>query len=658
VSEIPRQVLSDAFQKQLRGRRVRAALFFTFRFDPGFFEREVLPVFFDVPLSHVPALRLLNLEDALRAVDGISVYYDARGLEAGAESAKLDVQRVPVTVSTGYFHPKNVLLLLDESLIVAALSANLTRAGWWENVEAVQIEEMHAGVPCSFRGDVLKLLRGLRRLTRNGREDPALDCIERFVVSVPQEEQRLRGGTVLPRLFSGGNVVDFLANDLKLGTRLRGCNLEILSPYFDADGAAPLVALCDAFRPGEVRVFLPRGLDGEARCSPEASAAIERLADWASLPGDLLHLSASVDRNLHAKVYRFFRRDDPYEAFFVGSVNLTSAAFQSGGNFESGFFVETESPPKKTLDWWLTVADSPATFQSAEESGDLPRGNGWKLGLRYHWTGETAESYWDGATPSPALTLLAQGSIVGELAPLAPRQWQPLDAAIAARLQQALTGSSFITVRIEGEEDAQILVDEVEMSHKPSLMRTLSTADILQYWALLSPEQRQQFLEERAVELLDDPELARWLGSERPRESADTFSTFARIYISFANLERAVRAALAEGREREAVDRLFGRKFDSLRRLIERIREEAAEDGVRQYVTLLCARQLLDVLAIDEPAFVESRRADLSTLRQLLDGAFTVRDRLQLGSAEERQEFLRWLERRFVRRAAVVEPAP
>src|SRR5262245_57383490 len=116
MADIPREVLSEHFQALMKGRVLKTGVFLTFRFDPGFFEQEVLPVFLDVPLSHEPAVRLVQLEDAIRErVDHLAVYYDLRGVEAGSTSAKLDVRRIPVSWSTGFFHPKNVLLLLEDA---------------------------------------------------------------------------------------------------------------------------------------------------------------------------------------------------------------------------------------------------------------------------------------------------------------------------------------------------------------------------------------------------------------------------------------------------------------------------------------------------------------------------------------------------------------
>ena len=70
MADIPHAVLSEHFQERMKGRRLRSAVFLTYQFDPGFFEQEVLPVLLDVPLSHAAAIRLVQLEDALRRVAG------------------------------------------------------------------------------------------------------------------------------------------------------------------------------------------------------------------------------------------------------------------------------------------------------------------------------------------------------------------------------------------------------------------------------------------------------------------------------------------------------------------------------------------------------------------------------------------------------------
>lgn len=154
MSNIPHAVLSEHFLERMRGRSLVSAVFTTFCFEPGFFEQEVLPVFFDLPLSHAGAIKLMQLEDAMRGLKGsVAVYFDENGIVADGGAARLDIRRIAVPHRTGIFHPKNVLALVEadepdehghhaRALLVSCMSANLTRSGWWENVEAVHVEEI------------------------------------------------------------------------------------------------------------------------------------------------------------------------------------------------------------------------------------------------------------------------------------------------------------------------------------------------------------------------------------------------------------------------------------------------------------------------------------------------------------------------------------
>jgi hypothetical protein len=139
TSELERAVLSDAIREAIGGRRVRVALFATYQLDPSFFELQVLPLLFDRAFSHVENVRRLQLEEALRDVEEVAVYFDRNALRPG--TAALDWRRYGGSRRDGVFHAKHVLLLVDAKddediprLIVVTTSANLTQAGWWENL--------------------------------------------------------------------------------------------------------------------------------------------------------------------------------------------------------------------------------------------------------------------------------------------------------------------------------------------------------------------------------------------------------------------------------------------------------------------------------------------------------------------------------------------
>ena len=130
----------------------------------------------------------------------------------------------------------------------------------------------------------------------------------------------------------------------------------------------PLKSLIKAFNPKQALVFLPRDRNGDVLCSPEVYKWVQDQdgVAWAALPPEITRVGKSQDattRTVHAKVYRFFSKRPAREIIFVGSVNLTSAAHQRGGNLETGILVEV--PVNRAPDWWLVGTDGPPP-------GDLP----------------------------------------------------------------------------------------------------------------------------------------------------------------------------------------------------------------------------------------------------------------------------------------------
>jgi hypothetical protein len=255
------------------------------------------------------------------------------------------------------------------------------------------------------------------------------------------------------------------------------------------------------------------------------------------------------------------------------------------------------------------------------------------------------------------LRLEAHQVSVGEIAGLPPREWHELPTEIAASLAQVLETTSFVSVLGYGKEPALVLVLEEEMSHKRSLLMTLSAADILEYWALLTPEQRSAFLESRAPEvaLLGPgadlvPRLARL-------EQHDTmFDRFAGYFHAFGCLERAVRQQLEAGNQPAAVYCLFGRKYDSLGTLLDRVLTgEEVRDDIDRYVICLCAQQMRRELARAFPEFWTGHAAEAAELDAALQRVAEVRGRLLEHDGTAMAPFLDWFDRWFLTRAAQVE---
>ncbi|CAN5487416.1 hypothetical protein BH09SUM1_BH09SUM1_18840 [soil metagenome] len=674
MPEIPHAVLSDRLQEHMSGRRLISAVFLTYKFDPEFFEREVLAVLFDLPLSMAAAIRLVQLEDAIRGLPGeIAVFYDADGLEIGKTSAQLDVRRIPVRHRTGAFHPKNVFLLVEDTeadeegihvrrLIVACMSANLTRAGWWESVEACHVEEIEVGQKTRLRDDLIWFLSGIRRRASFEKNHRAIDEVLKLLRTTEQRTNRSAEDQLHTHFYSGReSVLDFLAE--VAGGRLRDACLEIISPYFDdREECQPLKDLIDRFQPREVRVFLPRSPSGEGLCNPQLYDAVRAMpcVQWGLLPKEFLRYGKSENattRFVHAKIYRFFSRKPSREICFVGSVNLTTAAHQFGGNVECGFLIELA--PEQRPEFWMTPDDKKPTHFQVQTDDETASGSGvTPLTLRYHWDRHRAEAFWDAPKASPPLRVESRGNTIGAIGPLGGRQgWAELTAEFTANLKEVLAETSIVYVHSEGHEPAPILVQEDGMSHKPSLLMQLSAADILRYWSMLTQEQRNAFLEERAPDISLLAEGADLVTSVRADAMHNTlFDRFAACFHAFGCLERAVKRALSEDKPREADYRLFGNKYDSLGKLLDKILSETATtDPVDQYVMVLCARQACREIARSYPEYWAAHNEDVTVLKAQFDRASAIRKRLEEKAPDSMPAFLEWFEPWFLKRASPVE---
>ena len=595
---IPQDILSDKISEHLKGRPVRAAVFLTYKFDPGFFETEVLPVLFQCGWSHDPKVRLVQLEEQLRKVTDIAVYYDRSGLQVSSQSAKLDYRRFDVSRRTGVFHPKMILILVEEAaedwvencLVVATMSANLTEAGWWRNVESCHIVEVESGDKSTFRKDLLGLISKIKQENQPPDEHAALEKIRRFLVYEANDSQhRVREGRWLPSIYAGH---ESFSTFMAYFVSQEGLNLEIISPYFENTSFPKvLIELLDKFKPKEVRIYLPEAADGTLQCSQEYYKAVQGLprVHWGKLPPDILssgsQMKDAVKRFVHAKVYRFWNQD--YEILFVGSINLTLAAHSSGrsGNFETAVMVEAERP--RRLAWWMSAIEEVPRgreFLTKPTNEEEAAGRSHELSLRYDWLkGEL--SYHLSERPANAardIQILANGAQLFAIENVVSAKWVILSDEAAASIKELLVSTSIVQVLFDSVSAGNVLVREEGMQQKPSLLSDLTPEQILRYWSLLTPEQKELFLATHLVSLQSTQQGE--YSVHIPDERLETmFDRFAGIFGAFNTFESHILDSLCSRRENEAACLLFGQKHDSLPSLVKKILDSGG-DPVNRYV--------------------------------------------------------------------------
>lgn len=676
MPDIPHAVLTEALEQRLQGRRVVSAVFLTYKFDPAFFEQQVLPSLFDLPWHRNAMVRQVQLADALRTMAGeVAVYYDGNGLIAGdQQSAKLDVRRIPV-FRPAIFHPKNIFLLVEgvgettteRALLTACLSANLTQAGWWENVEVCHFEEVRQGEGSLLRDHLRAFLRALKQQAMAGQEQSrALDDVANFLRDeVESRSNRSAGNGLLTHFYTGsGSLLEFL--DKALGSSFRGANLEILSPYFDdADTSRPLLDLIEAFSPQEVRVMVPRDVKGCVACRKSLYDEVEAMdgVTWGHLPSDCTKVANGEDvlpRFVHAKVYRFFSRNPRREVLLVGSPNLTVPAHSDGGNLETAFLVEV--PGHGRLDFWLepeTSAPTEFAFCSErDEDGDKTQAT-LPLVLRFDWGTHEARALWQGKDAAGAIHLAARGVALGTIPNLAPRVWTVLTSDLAAALEEHLKETSFIVATTATVPEATILVQEEGMALKPVGLSNWTVADILNYWATLTPAQRVTFIETHWPGPMPPGDDAEFLAGSRIRYHKDTlFDRCAGFFQGFNGLEKAVRRAVAEGRDKDAVYRLFGHGYDSLDSLLNRLAQGTDLDAVDQYLIVKCVQQLLKEVSRSLPDFWASYAKEGAALTRVVrELGERLRATLCAGGDPSMADFLQWFDDLFMKRAKGLEMA-
>ncbi len=675
---IPRHVLSEALQRQLSGRRVLGALFLTFEFDPEFFELQVLPAVLDTPVSHADVARLLQLEADLGELEhGVTVFYDPVGLRTSVAAPRLNIKRFPIRNTKAIFHPKNLLVLTEDRdagddglaarrMVVGTMSANLTRTGWWENVESAHFEDLESGETTRLKDGLEILLNRVNSLTTNQSGRDALRPFVAFVRGLGQDVRKSQDGRLKPHIYVGGidggaSVSEFLRQHIP---RDSGYRLEVISPFFDkAATASPLKHLIAAIQPVETRVYLPRDSAGAAQCSEELFSLVKGTdgATWGSLPADLMaggRGAEATERTVHAKVYRVFKPVPKTEFVFVGSPNLTAPGHSgAGGNIESGVLVQVE--PDSRPDFWLKAESKrPLSFQPRDPDDTVDVDAVLPVQVRFSWKTGVAEIRWDGVS-DVALELRGTGPVIVEGLALPRGVWHALSGRTGEALRGELVSSSFLNVRASDGRESRVLVQEDDMPLKPELMQSLPIRDILQYWSLLKPEQRQAFLEKRA-HLLAPSEVSQVMVrlDDRETQADDMFQRCAGIFHSFASLETRVREALAAERVGQAAAWVFGERFDSLGSLLDRVVSEhspgAAESlsDIDRYLILMSGQQLCTELRRDEPDFWASYAPQAKRLQDRLAQRAGVRQRLETAGDGDMGAFLDWFDKWFLRRVA------
>lgn len=663
---IPQKIFSETVREAIDGRKVKVVVFLTYEFDPAFFELNVLTLLFDRAWCSKPKAVLAQLETELRNIHDLAVYYDRRGIVYENGSARLDYKRIGLERKGGVFHPKNILLLVEndeeqvkwDSLIVVTTSANITRSGWWENVEVAHILEIDEGSKSLIRDDLIGrtgLLNMIQKEDRTGEDHSALEAIRLFLLhKTDTARQRSRNGILLSRLYVGRQTIPEFLRD-EIGIERGIYNLEVISPYFDdTDRATTFKTLLETIEPNETRIFLPTEKDGAASCREEYFKDINSIpsVSWSKFPESITSWSQkdkqSHERFVHSKVYRIFSPRDHIDYALIGSINLTSAAHSSAKdrNFETAVFIDFSRKGKP--DWWLKPISKnyrPVDFKPIPQEGEFEGLQSFRVTIWYNWTTGELSYFWEKEKNVIGLAeVLCGGLPLFQISPVEFDRKIRLPNIFGEKVMEILKSTSLIEIKVDDKPIQRVLVREEGMENKPSLLETLTPDEILEYWSLLSPEQKDSFLERKVIDVFDPTYMLRPIKSNTTSEPLTMFDRFAGIFHAFSCLSEHIKKNIDDGNEKEAIHLLFGDKFDSLPYLIDKVIEAKDTDIVNRYVTLLCARQLLNEIKNHDTVFGDKHNDRINNIYSRLIIIEEIKTDFTFDTIDEREKFFLWFE--------------
>lgn len=635
--------ISEAFRAVIGEREVMQAFFSTYSFEPDFFELEVLPLLLGNPaLSSNETIRYYQLQSLMRKHIGrLAVVYDLDVFDPQL-APRLEVDYLPMRVGGACQHAKLMVLVVRErkseqlSIILGAGSFNLTKAGWWENLEVGHWVELSQG---SAPGNIHKPLLDSLHFYQSQTPTPVLEAI----LAVAESFEATADDPSCAFYFSGSGAGRTQFDTFIAEQTSADAPIEVISPFFAAEGDNQVIINL-LMRHPSTTVLLPLDEHGQALVDRESvyEALPNETISWGRWSESIRksHLDSKAGyRKLHAKIYQS-QGKAPWA--FVGSVNLSFKAFRQ--NVEAGFLLRghatkcllapLQAPPDKFK------VEPEAQSQINPGSEEMPA-----IHALFDWQSETLHL----TTAKPgSLTLLSSALDVLLDVQLNAQEDQ---AVPASQLKQHLQGSSLIQARWHSEGKhaiGTVLISQRNLFCRPTHLLPLDLQALLRIFIGMHESRRLELFGDLAVRLLHSSQEEglqdEFLPELTPEGSFESFfSEFSQVNGAFWELAGRLHTAEQGGDVQTLAYYLRGQQPDSLRMLLETITKPPGKQSpslIVRYLTLLSVADLLKRF---------NKHADVSLLAEAEKALLALEQRELLTQLDEEkgEQFLRWFKAKF-----------
>ena len=336
-------ILGEKLKEEINGRKIIAAVFHSFNFDPDFFENYLLPLFLpDIPFGDNKIQNTILWKKYQNELPPVTVYCDfhakaERGIHLDYTVHTIDILKVNGVKPC--FHQKHTSILLDDdTLLFFVGSNNLTEAGWCSNLEGVNFFKLKSGeyFPREFKDQIRNFNRGIRSQYYN-EHSPADDFIEKFFAKIGYTNEvdfKLLNSKDFREENNMSHFGSFLSNlCLEGNDGIPFKKIEIVSPYYSS-GISMFETLIQTTNCSDISCSIPfENSDLVALDKTLFDNANELGINWKAIKG---MNETKGHRFNHSKIYQFF--GDKKVFILVGSINFTNMAWKGisqGGNYES-----------------------------------------------------------------------------------------------------------------------------------------------------------------------------------------------------------------------------------------------------------------------------------------------------------------------------------
>lgn len=629
--------ISEGFNRAIGERTVKSAFFSTYCFEPEFFELDVLPLLLGGPaVSTDETIRYHQLQALMIGCQGrFAVAYDLDVFDP-QYATRLEVDYIPVRVDGACQHAKLAVIEVADatgatSIILAAGSFNLTKAGWWTNIEVGHwVELSHRYAPRNIMAPLTDALAFFQR----HREVPALKALQSSLAqwTAGQDDD------ACTFYFSGAGPKRHSFPELL--KHVNSGHIDIVSPFFANQGDnAKLVSFLKRF--DKVSLLLPTDEKGMATMTQAVYADLSKLASWSRWHGDVRSsFMRQTDgfRKLHAKIY------SGKSWLFIGSVNLSFKALHQ--NVEAGFLL-TKTPHLNLLcplpeHHVFSPVDPIEALTIAAEVAMPP------IQLVYDWRSGELEVL---SPVTGALTIYdSEGMVRGNY----PVEENLISRMTIEGLSVQLKHSALIGACWTGPDGRcsarrSLLVSQRQVYCRPTSLPEMDVQDLLRIFQNMYSAGRTALITTMITALaakqmrlskngLTSNEFLPPMPDAERRTSF--FSEFSEVNGAFWNLRKTLATAKQNGRADELAYYLDGQQPDSLRGLARALgaSDQAANvSAIVRYLTLL---SMYEVLAV-----YRTESGDLACdVKQLIND---TEQSEEFNALPYKVDFLNWIKEKF-----------